>query len=155
MKKPKNISEVIKNATKKVVINACYGGFGLSPKAIIEYGKLIGKEIYFYYSDYENNKTIKIKDPQLNERHLYYALFTDLGDNPTDKKLNAKSTKWLNEIELKRDDSNLIKVIEKLKEKANGRCSKLKIIEIPSDVDFQIEEYDGYEHIAEKHRTWS
>ena len=33
-------------------------------------------------------------------------------------------------------------------------CSTLKIIEIPDDVDWIIEEYDGNEWVAEKHRTW-
>lgn len=32
----------------KIVINACYGGFGLSKKGISEYLKLKGKEAYFY-----------------------------------------------------------------------------------------------------------
>jgi len=30
----------------------------------------------------------------------------------------------------------------------------LRIIEIPDGVEWQIEEYDGDEWIAEKHRTW-
>jgi hypothetical protein len=28
------------------------------------------------------------------------------------------------------------------------------VVEIPDDVNWQVEEYDGMEHIAEKHRTW-
>lgn len=30
----------------------------------------------------------------------------------------------------------------------------LKVVSIPADVEWQIEEYDGAEWIAEKHRTW-
>ena len=30
-----------------------------------------------------------------------------------------------------------------------------KIVEIPADVEWQIQEYDGMEWVAEKHRTWS
>jgi len=30
----------------------------------------------------------------------------------------------------------------------------LKIVEIPDDVDWEINEDDGSEWIAEKHRTW-
>ena len=33
---------------KEVVINSCYGGFGLSPKAIKRYLELKGKECFFY-----------------------------------------------------------------------------------------------------------
>lgn len=56
---------------------------------------------------------------------------------------------------VKRTDEDLIKVVEKLKEKANTICSKLKVIEIPDDLDYEIEEYDGNEWISEKHRTWA
>lgn len=55
---------------------------------------------------------------------------------------------------LKRHNPKLVECIEKLGESANGLCADLKIIEIPDDVDYIIEEYDGIEHIAERHRTW-
>jgi len=32
--------------------------------------------------------------------------------------------------------------------------SDLKVVEIPDDVNWYIEEYDGLEHVAERHRTW-
>lgn len=38
----------------KIVVNKCYGGFGLSPIAIKEYLKLKGKECFFYKEDYAN-----------------------------------------------------------------------------------------------------
>jgi hypothetical protein len=37
----------------------------------------------------------------------------------------------------------------------NGDFAELKVVEIPDDVQWQIEEYDGKEWIAEKHRTWN
>jgi hypothetical protein len=49
----------------------------------------------------------------------------------------------------------LVQVVEELGKEANGNYAKLEIIEIPDDVDWEIDEYDGMEHIAEKHRTWS
>jgi hypothetical protein len=56
----------------------------------------------------------------------------------------------------KRTDPKLIEMIECLgSEEASGRCSELKVIEIPYDVDWVIKEYDGIEHIAEVHKTWS
>lgn len=39
-------------------------------------------------------------------------------------------------------------------EKASGDCARLQIIDIPDDVEWYIEDYDGNEHIAESHRTW-
>lgn len=53
-----------------------------------------------------------------------------------------------------RDDPLLVACVEALGSKANGHCAELKVVEIPSDVEWQIEEYDGMEHIAEVHSTW-
>jgi len=50
---------------------------------------------------------------------------------------------------------NLIEVIEALGPKANGRHAELKIVEVPNDVCWRIEEYDGRESIEEIHRSWS
>lgn len=54
-----------------------------------------------------------------------------------------------------RDDPYLVKIVKEMGAAANGSCANLKIIEIPGDVDWQIEEYDGKEWVAERHRTWS
>jgi hypothetical protein len=83
----------------KIVINKCYGGFGLSEKAL-------------EYIGIENDYTIN------------------------------------------RDDPRLIECVEKLGLEANSGYSELKIVEIPDDVEWIIQEYDGIEWIAEKHRTW-
>ena len=53
-----------------------------------------------------------------------------------------------------RENPHLIQVIEELGVEAHTRHSKLKIIEIPDDVDYTIEEYEGKEHVAEVHRKW-
>jgi len=36
-----------------------------------------------------------------------------------------------------------------------GWAAELKIVEVPDDVDWYIDEYDGKEWVAERHRTWS
>lgn len=54
-----------------------------------------------------------------------------------------------------RSNPKLVNCIEALGRKANGYCSHLKVVEIPDDVKWQIEEYDGLEWVAEKHRTWT
>lgn len=55
---------------------------------------------------------------------------------------------------ISRDDPFLIQAIEELGQEANTPWCNIKILEIPFDVDWQIQDYDGREWIAERHRTW-
>lgn len=61
---------------------------------------------------------------------------------------------YLREDDIPRNHPLLIQVVEELEEDANGHCAELEIIEIPDDIDWVIEEYDGNEWISERHRTW-
>ena len=38
--------------------------------------------------------------------------------------------------------------------RASGHNSSLKVVDIPDNVDWMIENYDGIEWVSEKHRTW-
>jgi hypothetical protein len=58
------------------------------------------------------------------------------------------------EYDIARDDPYLIKIVREMGELANGPCADLKIVEIPADVNWIIQEYDGIEWIAEEHRIW-
>jgi hypothetical protein len=53
-----------------------------------------------------------------------------------------------------RSDPKLVAIVEELGERAAGRYSELKIVEVPDDVSWYIDEYDGMEWVAEDHRTW-
>ena len=53
-----------------------------------------------------------------------------------------------------RDDEHLIAVVEIMGSAADGEYAELKIVEIPNGVNGCIEEYDGREWVAERHRTW-
>lgn len=54
-----------------------------------------------------------------------------------------------------RADPRLIKAIEKIGlEKAEGGMARLKIVEIPDDVEWEIHDYDGCESVHEQHRSW-
>ena len=88
-----------------IVINSCYGGFGLSDKALDMYKQLSNKsEVYSF--------------------------------------------------ELDRTDPILIQVVEALGAEADGHFAKLRIIEIPDDIEWEITEYDGSESVEEVHRKW-
>lgn len=70
-------------------------------------------------------------------------------------KLKGVSAENLYSWDLPRDDPTLIQAIEQLGSKAAGGFAKLRIVEIPDNVQWHISEYDGMEHVAEDHRTWS
>jgi len=108
----------------KVVINRCYGGFGLSFEAC----KLIAERKGWTLAtdDYDRDYFI----PELDK----------------DQRLDP----W----DLERNDPDLIAVVEKLGENADGFGSELKIVDIPDDIKWYIYNYDGMETVHEEHRTW-
>ena len=53
-----------------------------------------------------------------------------------------------------RSNPALVECVEAIGDKANGYCAALKVVEIPDDVELEITEYDGLEHVAERHRKW-
>ena len=101
----------------KVVINTCFGGFGMSRKALDMYCK-------------EKN----IEPGKWNETWGFYEDF--------------------HHTDIRRDDPLLVRIVEELGKESNTKFSELTVVEIPDDVDWYIEEYDGGEHVAERHRTW-
>lgn len=100
----------------KIVINKCFGGFGVS--------KAVYKELGFKWNGYGylSNDDFGIKDDN------YYAF---------------------------RSDKRLVNAVEKVgEEKSSGDLAKLRIVEIPDDVKWEIDEYDGIETVHEQHRSW-
>lgn len=133
---------------KKVVINSCYGGFRLSKEAVKLYVKRSGLKLYT--ENEEDYYTIPVEEYNklLNEEHRVY-------EEDTTNFMGYQSNKFVWEsYMIARDDPNLIDIVEELGADAFGDYSKLKIVEIPDNVEYFIEEYDGCEHIAERHRTW-
>jgi hypothetical protein len=89
----------------KVVINKCFGGFGLSDMAAGLYLEALEME---------------------------------------------EVLAW----EIPRDDHVLVRIVEELGKKSWGPYAELKIVEVPDDVEWIIEDYDGVEWVAEVHETW-
>ena len=46
-------------------------------------------------------------------------------------------------------------MVEEQGDAINGAFSDLKVVEIPDGIRWYIDEYDGMEHVAERHRTWN
>jgi hypothetical protein len=71
------------------------------------------------------------------------------------KKLAGVTDPDFYDREIPRDDPYLVKVVKELGMASNGAHANLKIVEIPGDIEWLVQEYDGAEWIAEAHRTWS
>jgi hypothetical protein len=65
---------------------------------------------------------------------------------------------WEIDLDVRRDDPILLKIVKEVGlDESSGALAKLKIIQIPDDVaedGWLIQDYDGEEWVAEKHRTW-
>lgn len=126
----------------KIVINACHGGFGLSHKAVMRYFEIKGQTVYpekIALNQYDADDDDSV--------FSYWKYWTSESDD-------RQQVDSILEYDILRNDSALVQVVEELGESANGQYSKLKVIEIPDDVEWCVEEYDGSEWVAEKHRTW-
>jgi len=128
----------------EVVINRCYGGFSISVGALEELYKMksdvlekIPIKEYFQKDETQEYMDGHIKMCGLVVKDSQVISLKDRRDK------------------LVRGNKDLITVIKKLGDKANGQCAKLEVIEVPADVEWEIDEYDGMESVEETHRSWS
>jgi hypothetical protein len=70
------------------------------------------------------------------------------------QKADLSEDYWLGRFDNYRSNPILVAMVEEDAERVSGDHAELEIIEIPDDVDWVIEQYDGIEWIAERHRTW-
>lgn len=145
---------------QRIVINVCHGGFGLSEAATLRYLELCGLPVW----PDSSGKFSSLSGPTYwlvppgDERVCDGTPDNWYGMTPAERQ--AYNQKYSEQVfcprEVARDDPYLVQVIEEMgAEEASGRYAELKVVEIPADVDWTIEEYDGAEWIAERHRTWS
>lgn len=117
----------------KIVINIGDTQFRLSDKQIEYYAILKGSTLT---RDIKDVSLSDLPTKYLQESFLWYHINYKLDGQPFDY------------TAIPRNDPTLISVVEKIN---NGT---LKILEIPDDVDFVIENCGGVEWVAEKHRSW-
>lgn len=135
----------------KVVINKCYGGFGLSSKAEALYAEKAGIKIYRYSGSYKQKRTKLAID---EEGGIITHTFTkDFGETMPDDTKESNKYYWSHN-DIDRNDPFLVQVVEELGEEANSSFSILQIVNVPDNVNWYIEEYDGNEWVAEQHNTW-
>lgn len=113
-----------------IVINTQHGGFGLS------------KEARLLYLERAGITYTLVAGPDRHTESLYGP----------EVKVNGRN--W-RENDIERDDPILVDVIRQLGRQADGNHAKLKIVEVPTGVKWDIAEYDGLEWVEEVHRTWS
>ena len=115
----------------KIVINSCFGGFGLSDEA---FEKILDRKGIAWESCINKYDTVDHYNKGHMGEHEHYLYFCKLLDD--------------------RSDKDLVAVVEEMGSKANGQYAYLKVVEIPDDVEWDVQEYDGNEWVAEKHRIW-
>lgn len=145
----------------KVVINSCYGGFGLSEAA---YEKLIewGVPVRRYTEPGQGPDGGWLPEPSNDGEVIFDKELTPpKTDGSTDFYHEYKGKSrfayryWDTWTRESRTHSLVVRVVEELGAAANGECANLTVVEVPDGVEWEIDEYDGVEHVAEKHRTWS
>jgi hypothetical protein len=137
----------------KIVINTCYGGYSLSHEGIMRYAELKGITLYPEPGQYGTMIYWTIpKDQRLKEQDADWETLT----LEQKKAINAEMAEHsLYIFNINRDDPILVQTVEELGTAVNDVYSELKIVEIPDDVEWEIGEYDGIEHVAEVHRRWA
>jgi hypothetical protein len=119
---------------RHVVINACHGGFSLSHDAILLYHRYAGTQIYWRDLEPSSSWSPRIYhlDPECTDQHCW------------------------SDQDLVRDDPVLVRVVRELGgDAAGGPAAMLKVVKVPADVSWIVQDYDGMEWVAEVHRTWS
>jgi hypothetical protein len=128
----------------KIVYNACYGGFSLSHEAIMRYAEIKGIKLYtkkeYGYSHY-----------YLCPPEEYDRINAEEQAKPVSPdRFERSNGLYFSYRDFERNDPILVQVVEELGDKANGRCAKLRIAEVPAGTLYRIDEYDGFESVETK-----
>ena len=128
----------------KIILNKCYGGFGISDKGYELYCKKKNLDLYRYTTDDSRFRKIN------KESYLTYYFTKDFGESGDKKNLDWDFHIYLDSRY--REDPVLIEVVEELGEEANGRYSNLQVVDIPDELryNYDIDEYDGIETLHRK-----
>lgn len=134
---------------QKVVVNRCFGGFGVSVEALSElldmecpHIKSDAEDKYFGADSYcktveDRNRHVEMCGLLRRNGMIYSDGHSGYGEHQ------------------ERACEHLVALIEVWgSERVSGQHAELEIVEIPAGVQWQIGEYDGMESVEEAHRTW-
>ena len=112
----------------KVVINRCFGGFGLSDKAAeacVALGMTVRREDEDGWADFVRGGKLGIRCEREHDKAF-------------------------------RCDPRVVQTVEALGDEASGSFALLKVVEIPFDTTkgWEIHDHDGMETIEEHHMVW-
>lgn len=138
----------------KVVINKCYGGFSLSYTAVMAYAKRKGLDLKAFAPNPQrevNSRGLRKYVP-FDGTWEPFVVHYSTSELTSEGEFDGEGYFLPNRIQ--RNDPDLVAIVEELGDAANGGYAELAIVEIPDDVKWEIEEYDGVEWVAEQHRIW-
>lgn len=134
---------------REVVICAEHGGFGLSAAGQRAYLARKGKEAFFFRNTRDANGRVQFDGKEVAEDpDSEFVTYTYTSSD-------ASEDSYFSDRDIPRDDPDLVAVVDELGRAADGKYCTLEVVEIPADVEWVIEEYDGLEWVAEKHLTWN
>lgn len=136
----------------KVILNKCFGGFGISPACYKLYAEKKGLTLYPYIRQGDFYKRLNWENAD-DDRIGYIDYLTTDRDviNYYDETVNKNFFYISCEH---REDPVLIECVEELGEKANGNYADLVVVDIPDGLDYVIDDYDGIETLHQKVQEW-
>jgi hypothetical protein len=97
---------------------------------------------------------IGIRKIILNKRRNVPLMLSDFGTEEMTRRGCLDDGKFCAPCFIKRDDPRFVSALEEYGEELTEGMSKLVIVEIPEDVQWELVENEGVERIEEIHRTW-
>ncbi len=143
----------------KIILNKCFGGFGLSHVAKINLLEAKGLKVYAYrveehynsdpYSEYTLRKIDKFYKTERRFETFVY-LKEPLAKDVTRISLHdyvemLENGKYTFDEDKLRVDKDVIAIVEQLGSAASDNFSNLEIFEIPNGSEYIIDDYDGLE----------
>jgi hypothetical protein len=135
----------------KIVMNTCYGGFNLSMEALRLYFQRKGKEMWLQL---HSSGFVTISRVPW-EKSVAVTWSAEEKEEKKEEYDRVREEETFQQYSIERNDSALVHIVETLgPDNASGPFCRLKVVEIPDGVEWIINDDDGKEWVAEKHRTW-